>query len=506
MAALSAVDKTYEGRFTLRNIPSGFQTVRIFHPEYGSVSVEGIDVVAGITTDIGTVILSTGGTVEGRVLDDSGLPIPNATLVVEDRDAPLAEKGSMTHRLTTVVTDGDGYYQVSGLPSELCYICRWDPEKQLGVVRRSVVPSRGRTLRVDFGVGPVVTGVVAVDGRPLANERILLADSDNPNDYAFQCFARTDADGTFACHGIPTGYYSIYRSSPDRPGWWIKLATFDVFSADLDLGVIPAPRADLNVTLISDAPLRRDQWQVYVQEGNTLWSPTIQQAPVGGQDAGASYLLRGISPGTYQVVARKLDNGLLVRHPLTVLADDRQINIEIDIPTGRAAVQGAYVEAQDLSLLLFNRDKTLVVPVRDLQGGYYIDGLPAGDYYISNAYLAEAAPLTEFSLAEGDTYTYDIDTRNWISAGQGVLGVEVTSQDGLPLTDAQVWIEGGAGVIDPLLQEGSESVFVAPAGTYVLNVSHDGFTPETTEVEVDESNIIRSFLEHPTMVIRLKAE
>ena len=155
-------------------------------------------------------------------------------------------------------------------------------------------------------------------------------------------------------------------------------------------------------------------------------------------------------------------------------------------------------------LIFFNLDKTLVCPIQNENGSYKLTNLPAGDYIISNAVLSDMAPLEVITLTS-DTRSLQlpIDTQQWFSGGQGLLSVQISGQDGLPLMSADASLSMDSDTLLPLLRTDSELLFVVPTGTYELTVNHDGFEPHNETVTVKSNAQIALYPERPVVSVRL---
>ncbi|MCP4452373.1 MAG: carboxypeptidase regulatory-like domain-containing protein [Planctomycetes bacterium] len=496
---------TDNGAFTLNTIPEGLTSLRISHPDHGSLVMNDLDVVEGITLDLSLITLNIGATIQGYVLDNAGLPVPRAVLIVEDGTEDTTEA---SHRLATVTTDDTGYYQISGLPAGLCYVSRRNPSTHSGVVRRSLIGEKESIYDLSFGAGPQVTGRLAhAAGDVLANTRLLLSHPVNPASPLFQSYAQTDGSGQFTFAGIPAGHYGIYRQKPGATAW-TQITTFNMWHEDINLGLIPPRTADIQVSLISDSNVVTGGWRILLQRGHALWLPSPFLAQTDRPEEGDSrYLLAQILPGDYCVVAQKNDGSQSVRRLITVLPDSSDQDLIIDLPTGHITMSGAIENVSNESLILFNRDKTLVMPIHDQDGQYHISHIPPGDYLISNTFLGDMAPLEAFTLtADTAALELSIDTKQWISAGQGLISVQVAGQDGLPLMSAEARLTNEAGTLTPLLRTDSELIFIAPVGPYTLTVSHGGFEPHSEEVAVKSNPQIALYPERPVVSIRLNTK
>jgi hypothetical protein len=180
--------------------------------------------------------------------------------------------------------------------------------------------------------------------------------------------------------------------------------------------------------------------------------------------------------------------------------------VQLDLSAGTASVAGGLHAKSEQALILFNQAKTLVIHIVPKAGQYHVSDLPADQYYIGNLYLADSAPLAEFSLEEGQALNLDLDTQNWLTTGQGLLSVEIYGQDGLPLPAASVWLEDDNGQIDPLLVTDTEILFIAPVGNYRLVAYHSGFTEQSQEVTIKPNDIITLNPKRPVIRLRLDAQ
>lgn len=489
--------QTTGGTFTLSHVPPGHHKVRISHAEFGSVIITVRDVVDELTTNLGQLALYPGGTIEGYILNQDGLPVNNAMIIADDG---LVDE-DVVGQLGTAVTNEEGYYRIQGLPPELCFVYRRNPHRNTGVVRRSVIPSDGQTTRVDFGVGPAVMGILQWDGLPVADQRILLGDPETPHSKAFQCFAQTDGNGAFLFNGIPVGRYGIYRR-PNSASRWTKVETVDVGHRPITLGILPKQLHELQVTLLSNGQRNVGDWTVYLQEGSGLQGQMIGEVEPP-QGLGAPYIIHRVPAGLYHVVARRADGFMTIRQPVDVTPERFMHALDLKLLSGTAWVGGKLEARLEQALVLFNRAQTLLVDIAGRDGSYQVNTLPAGDYFIGNATLGDTAPLAEFHLAEGEALKLDLDASNWITTGQGLLSVYVAGQDGLPLPSAIAWLEDITGQIEPLLRTGSEIIFIAPVGEYSLHVLHPEFKAGQAQVTIESNDILALNPTRPVVQIRL---
>jgi hypothetical protein len=108
------------------------------------------------------------------------------------------------------------------------------------VIRTLVTPINGTVQRLDLGDPgfPCISGQVVSDGTSLINSRLLLASTDSPNYGDPMCFAQTDEWGSFVFRGISPGDYTLYYKHPNQFREFTEIASVEVESQDLDVGVI----------------------------------------------------------------------------------------------------------------------------------------------------------------------------------------------------------------------------------------------------------------------------
>jgi hypothetical protein len=514
---MAKVTKAPEGAFRLSAVPEGNHTLKITHPDYGVLTVPARDVIEGITTDLGSIALYHGGAIEGRILDHRGIPVTDAMVIVDDGLINHGTEG----QLAATVTDIEGYYKIQGLPSELCYVSLRNADKRTGVVRRSVIPTDHVTTQVDFGSGPAVFGQLTDNGLPRANARLLLTHPDNPSSKAFQCFTQSDASGHFQFRGIPVGRYGIYwRERLDTD--WKKAATLEMnheaetreidlndlklleLDYDVDLGEIPKSQHTIEVTLLGHEYTTIADWKVFIQKGDRLWGYREEGEP--SSQPGGPFMIRNMPIGNYHVVAERADGFKTVRQRIEVLPQHNPVRVTLQLVAGQASVHGRLTHATEHPLILFNREQTLIARLINDKGRYQVANLPAGEYYIGNAFLTDTAPLAEFSLGAGETLSLDLNVSAWITTGQGLLSVEVLSQDGLPLPAATAWLDGMNGEIESLFRIPSEILFVAPVGEYRLHVSHRGFKEQSQAVTITPNDILALHPQRPVVRMRLESQ
>jgi RNA polymerase sigma factor (sigma-70 family) len=474
---------TAAGAFTLKNLPPGTETLKVTHPDYVFAIVGDVRVAEDSMTDNVRITLTAGGTVEGYVYDNRGAPQAAQTLYFQDDSAYGGTGDREAGRLGTAVTDSNGFYRAVHLPETLSYVSRANEWSGLGVVRRTVVPTDGATLRLDFGGLPLVSGAAVVDGVPLADTRLLLGPTDSPHFGAFRCLATSDEHGAFVFAGITRGTHAIYYERPDKRNDWLKIATVTVAGADMNLGVIPRDVSGLMVTIdaaqAGPAWLVRDVFITDSERPTTVAPFRTAEAPTS---PGGPWRIDSIGPGRYTLTATRAD-GVRWQTKIDLKAAEGPWQITLTPPRSAASVSGRVLgDANWLALWREGKDIWSLIVARNGEE-FSVAGLPAGKYVIGNdpAFLSELPALLEFTLGEGESKRIDVQPNTRLDE-MGFLVALVVDEKGLPRNDVRAWLEGPHGTVEPLERSLSGYCFTAVPGKYTLHVQAAGYRPSGTEV------------------------
>ena len=128
----------------------------------------------------------------------------------------------------------------------------------------------------------------------------------------------------------------------------------------------------------------------------------------------------------------------------------------------------------------------------DLTGGpakqtarFAFDGLPPGDYYLTQQRVVDADKLAVFTLAAGEKKTIALsDTPVSQGFPRGFLQVSPFTPDGLPLPGCRIRLSGPKGDVPVQSSQSGRTAFVPEPGSYQLSVAFPGFVPVSRSVEV----------------------
>ncbi len=98
-----------EGTFEAKGLEPGRYQVRVTGGGLAGFLSDPVDVTDGNTTDLGTFTLAPGLSIQGRVVDDAGAPVEDATISLKDAT------GRPVFNFSLVSTGSDGRYEMTGL-------------------------------------------------------------------------------------------------------------------------------------------------------------------------------------------------------------------------------------------------------------------------------------------------------------------------------------------------------------------------------------------------------
>ncbi len=484
--------ETRQGSFALSQLPAGIETLKITHPDYSVAVAEGIEVFEDqITKDI-EIILTAGGTVEGVVYDELGIPMNNQVLYVQDEDGYSGTTAEMIGRLATVVTDPNGFYRVEHLPEQICYINRAEPWKIMGVTRRTAMPQEGKTLTLDFGGTPIVSGEIWVQGTPLAQRRIQLRTAGSSISATFQCFATTDNQGQFSFRGVAPGQCTIYYEAPETKDRWQKVNTFDMANTNLDLGVIGSRAFELRVhlqasTAFTSAAISR-MYLSRMKSNSLLLIPKYRgEAPAAPE---APWIIPEVAAGTYTLVLMCQDQ-IQFRQKIVLEADQNPWEFSWKLPQQTARLSGSLGTSRQSCFLWQDTQESVITIVTDEQGAYSVDNLPVGTYFAGTAIhmLYNSPAIAQITLEAGQDRQFSPDLTASNNEQLATLMVQVIDDNGTIRNDASLSLAGDLGDIAPFNSIQGNYMFMATCGHHILHVVADGYPPIEKAVTLPQTEL-----------------
>ncbi len=409
------------------------------------------------------VVLEPGGTVRGRVLDETGAAVSGAS--VEIAGGARAQPGdSLSARPgvgRTASTDSEGAFAVAELPAGPATV---------RVVADGFPPTEPRPIEVSpteeppplvfvLAGGAAVEGRVSTaDGRPLAGVKVsgdeAVADSDGAGDYRLT--------------GLPLGPIALTARHPERGE---LTRTIEVTPGVQRLDWTFAAGGEVAGWVVDDAG-----------SGVAGAEVALRSFGAGGRrsvsGADGAFRLTSVSPGSYLLSAAR--DGFTESAPavVTVAANEVVEGLEI------ALTRGATIAGRVLGLRTGELAR-VVVDARDAEGrerngwvaddgSYAVEGLAAGAWLVTASLdSGRRAVSARVALAPGDrTALRDLEFRDGLTLSGSM------SFRGAPLAGARLSLAGPLATAPPsrrtlLSDPAGEFRFTdLDPGTYRLEVSH----------------------------------
>ena len=200
------------GAFTVKELTPGKYYLTIRGPEFAELHVPGVEITPGKTTDLGTLKVTRGRRLTGKVLDSKGSPVANAKVKVAEMLFSTGNANDQTENweeiagVRATVTDQNGDFALIGLPT-----------KGTSVIAEG---SDGRSLAQPVPAGtedpPPVTlalrgfgsvkGLVTMKGEKQPG---ITVSQSTKNGGAAAMFTQTDENGAFTLAKVPEGQHVI---------------------------------------------------------------------------------------------------------------------------------------------------------------------------------------------------------------------------------------------------------------------------------------------------------
>jgi hypothetical protein len=499
--------ETTNGNFELKHLSAGIETLKVVHPDYSFVAVKGIEILEGRETKPVEIVLTKCGTAEGYVYDAQGEPQPNVTLYFQDASGYGGSRDERAGRLATAVTDTNGFYRVEGLPEKMCFVRRSNAWEAVGVVCRTFLPVKGKTVRIDFGGSPKISGQLVVDGQPLPDVKMLMGDVAVAGIGGFKCYAVTGPQGQFVLSGPPQGRWVIYYEQPGKRNEWMKVTEIDAGTDDIDLGVVSPTSLDERILIqvrAADANEATDNIsQIVMRKGDKITGQIVGPAePVAGKKG--LYSVESLAPGEYTATVYCVGYPML-RKTFQISEDEEKPRITIGLPKNGATVTGLIDNKSNRPLIMVRSDRTAWAFLQpDSDGRYKAENLPAGEYTVTYWHFSDSteSPI-RVTLAEGESKSFNIDSSQVSEPQVAFLLVQVVNEDGLVLTEAESWVSRDGEYIEPTGKSSHGHVFITSPGEYILQVTCSGHEEVTRNVSLEPVDMENLKLPEVT-VIKLK--
>jgi protocatechuate 3,4-dioxygenase beta subunit len=445
-----------EGSFTIENLEPGKRNLKIFARGYAAKKIEGIEVKAEDVTDIGTITVDKGLSINVTVTSEThGMPIEGATVMVQvkpddrgrayrynpyyDRDRGLEAEPRMT--------DSSGRCIIDGMTPG---------RKILNVAHESFVSKQinidvsafaGRNISIKLSKGLTLRGTVLsrATGQPVEGASVTLTPPRDYTTYLVSPGSRgrettTDQTGVFTIESVKSAMYSLTIHHDD----------YTAFSEQITI-----------------TPEKQSQTYHLARGGSLVVRVRDRDGqPVEGCDI--SFLIMHPGSTTDSNGESRFEN--LPAKAILVSADDshRQQTKRVSIVAGETAelefvLGGGYAvygtvtrneePARDIFVSVISRGLGEYGPSNDSgrihEGGEFrVEGIKPGSYHLK-VYSYNSYNAGSRICARKDFEVIDRDLEVNIDISSGTISGTVTDENGNPVAEADIQIIAIAGSDTP---------------------------------------------------------
>ena len=280
------------GSFTIKDVSPGTLDAIVHGPEFAALIKHDVKIESGKSTDLGTIDVSRGRVVTGKVVDASGTPVPNSRVRVGQMlfsfagDDSISDNVADQRGMRSASTDQDGNFSIGGVSKKAQYIAADQADKGQSIATQlpdgtDDPPALTLQLR---GWGSI-TGSVTMKGVPQPGVNI---SESTQNGGAQMSMTVTDADGNFTMLKVAEGTHVLSAMQPKGMMMSLKStsATVNVVAGQPAHVVIDIPVGNITLT-IAIHPLPNNvvnMAQVFLLNGvtNVTLSKQLMDGAFGG--------------------------------------------------------------------------------------------------------------------------------------------------------------------------------------------------------------------------------
>jgi hypothetical protein len=484
---LGAVSSDATGRFEVHGLQPGPWMVYASDDRAGAFgrAPETVQLARGQTAEI-TIDLAYAASIAGRVVDQTGAPVPGVTVVFRslssDDSGITATAMDGTFRAATMT--GGGEYR----PIVRRALLASSPLQPVGGGEFPTIELAdgssaitGVVLAVQIDRLAIAGRVVDSDGAPVADARVTawaLGSPDSPMFVrAFQDPAdTTTVDGQFSIGGLQAGAYILHARSPSG----VEATLSDVRAGRTDVTLMTPRPGAIEVTVVGF----KSTPQVTAELTGGSSAPVVGVAQPGG------FALRNLSPGRYLVTARttaeaatatvEVAAGKTARATLTSKGSG--------VVAGHVRVFGSGAPVQGMQCHTVPRNGTIAMDAAagdsvrsDAQGAFVIAAAPGGEIAVvcDGLWRNYSDGLRMITLSPSQRVELDVPVVAWRDETVRTLGGPGLALDQRLLVPriAQVAPGGPAATaglkVDDVIVgvDGAPVTELSPRGVYVLIVN-----------------------------------
>lgn len=440
------------------------------------------------------ITLGRGASVSGRVTDEQGRPVLEANvMIVREAGEITRSSRSMTRVGPSAATTGeDGTFTITGVetgPAQLMVQARG-----YVLTRREIEVEAETRADVTLSRGLTVTGVVTLDGKPVAGASV---DAVTSAMNAGHQSAQTDDRGRFTLEGLIAARYTIGANHLEH---YAQVENVDTTQRRELVIELEGQGRGTVIGTVSGLPRGSGK----LQRG-TVFAQSTERGAEGTLDAAGNYRIENAPAGPIEIVAHveTLQGSRSTTRKRVELGAGQTLRVDLDLTpalvvTGRVTTGAAKPVAR--AHIVFNSEETGMVSAITREDGSYEAGLPAPGRYQIFANAEELMNRHYQTVREiRGSETFDIHL-----AEQTVEGIVVDAATGQPLAGALVTLVPKQAISTQMPAVSAEtatdaggrfSMIAAASGPHVLIASANGYAQRGQDVTAGGDTPLRARFE-----------
>jgi uncharacterized GH25 family protein len=241
------------GVFQLKDVTPGSYDVTFRGLEFAELIQHDVTIEPGKTTDLGTVTVTRGRKLSGKVVDKAGAPVAGAKVKAGAMLISIADDGGQADAIEAMsgirstVTDQDGRFTLVGIPAKATNVMADDPDRGRSV---AVAIPEGDADPPDVtlalrGFGSIA-GKVTRKGQPVPG--VAISESSKGGGAQGQ-FTKTGSDGSFVLAKVPEGPHVINAMQQVTMSMKSTSVTVQVTADKQTIANVEIPVGELTVTV-----------------------------------------------------------------------------------------------------------------------------------------------------------------------------------------------------------------------------------------------------------------
>ncbi|MED4278752.1 carboxypeptidase regulatory-like domain-containing protein, partial [Priestia megaterium] len=387
------------GAFTVLDLAPGSYELIITAPNFAASTV-GVTVMSEQTTSLTAVLQPNPASIFGQITNrNMGEPISGAIVTV-----------TLPNGITIggTVTDQNGSFVISNLPPQTLIVAI--TADNFGSISQSIMLNPGQALETNISLLPsvgVLRGSVFNEqtGQPIVGATLEVFD------YTRGMIATVVTD-TFGFYEVPNLFPGLYRliASAKTFGAIVQEANIELGQETILNFFLPPNSGTIEGTISNR------------QTGEPLSGASIiirQFSPTGpiiaslSTDQNGLFVLNGLAPGTYAVVA--LDTNFGSQAASVFVESDALSTVSISLIPNPGIVEGTLTNAQtgepltNAFVRVLDNNRVIIQEIQtDTSGNYRVEGLAPGEYLLIAISVNFQRESIGFIVTSGGTNTVNV--------------------------------------------------------------------------------------------------